>query len=93
MFKDKPLTIEVIDDIFSITIGVDTLVYALSYNPHFNQVPKVTDSDAFIEAIVTELYREEEDGTTLIHHMFDEACIVAIENGCEGIELPEPVGY
>lgn len=47
---------------------------------------KITDQALFVKEVVRELYREEEDGSTLIHYMFDKAIYAAIENGCEGVD-------
>lgn len=48
---------------------------------------KITDKEAFAKAVLHELRREEEDGTTLVHRMLDKAMLRAIEQGCEGVEL------
>lgn len=45
----------------------------------------VTDAAKFAGEMVTELGREEEDGTTLIHRMLDKAVIRALEAGAEGV--------
>jgi hypothetical protein len=47
---------------------------------------KVTDATAFAEDLARALCHEEEDGTTFVHKMFDEAIEYAIEYGAEGIE-------
>ena len=47
---------------------------------------KITDAPAFAEALVDELNREDEEGTTMIHKMFDAAINEALEQGAEGIE-------
>lgn len=47
---------------------------------------RVTDVKAFAAAVVEELDREEENGATLVHHLFDRAMEEAVENGCEGID-------
>lgn len=47
---------------------------------------KVTDLDAFAKDLLHELNREEEDGTTPIHRMFDSVIEKAIEQGAEGVE-------
>ena len=48
---------------------------------------KVTDSRVFAQAIVGALQREEEDGTTPIDTMLDDAITYAVENGEEGVDL------
>ncbi len=47
---------------------------------------KVTDPAEFAEAVCSALNREEEDGTTRVHLMFDWAFDHAIDQGAEGIE-------
>lgn len=46
---------------------------------------KVTDAAALAREIAHELNREDEDGTTLIHKMFDAAIDEAANQGAEGI--------
>lgn len=47
---------------------------------------RVTDADAFAKEVVSELNRESETGTTMIHQMFDKAMYEAIDQGGEGVE-------
>lgn len=46
----------------------------------------ITDASAFMQAVLDELNRDDEQGSTLIHAMFDKAINEAIEQGAEGIE-------
>jgi hypothetical protein len=55
----------------------------------FDQRYKVTDADAFAKELCYRLNEEDEQGTTLVHRMFDKAIINAIEWGAEGIDLHE----
>lgn len=50
---------------------------------------KVTNSATFAKALVTELNSESEDGTTLIHKLFDACINEAVEQGAEGIDEHE----
>lgn len=50
---------------------------------------KVTNAQEFAADLLRELNREEEDGTTRIHQMFDAAMMAAINNGAFGIEEHE----
>lgn len=50
---------------------------------------KVIDANAFAQELCRILNEESEDGTTLVHKMFDAAINRAIEYGAEGIELHE----
>jgi hypothetical protein len=55
--------------------------------------PKVTDSRKFAAEVVRVLEREGEDGSTPVTRMLDLAFIHAVENGAEGILLPDDDGY
>ena len=50
---------------------------------------KVTNLPAFAKELCAEINREEEDGTTPFHRMFDAATEAAFEGGGEGIEIHE----
>jgi len=45
----------------------------------------IIDSEEFGEEIIRALTAEEEDGTTLIHQLLDNAIVNAIEDGALGI--------
>jgi hypothetical protein len=47
---------------------------------------RITDAELFADAFVRELNREDEQGTTLIHRLFDKAMNEALEQGAEGVE-------
>lgn len=47
---------------------------------------KVTDPAVFAEEVCHALNKESENGTTMIHMMFDKGFMEAIEQGAEGIE-------
>lgn len=77
-----------------IEIGFGTLATAARHMPQlevFDEeelewfTPSVPDPAAFAHAVISALRSEEEDGTTLVHTMFDRAIIEAIEAGAEGI--------
>ena len=48
---------------------------------------EVTDPQAWMKAVVTELNSESEDGTTPVHIMFDKAFSEAAEQGAEGLRI------
>lgn len=89
--RNQQIEIIITDGILNISIGVDLLVHAVTNGSDFwDEVSlKVTDNDLFVAAIAHELELEQEDGTTLVHLMFDKAAENAAENGCEGIEETE----
>lgn len=50
---------------------------------------KITDVNAFAKDLVGQLNTEDEQGTTLVHTMFDKAISEAIESGADGIDEHE----
>ena len=50
---------------------------------------KVTNSEGFAKEIAAELNDEDEDGSTMIHKMFDKAINQAIEQGAQNAERHE----
>lgn len=83
MSKDKPLTVEIVDGVLNISLGIDILCLATQSEIYDF---KIVDNNGFSNNIINELLSEEEDGTTLVHRMLDEAVNNAIENGSEYIE-------
>ena len=93
--KDR-LRIDVKGGKLIISVGIDTLARAFEdseYNEHFNDLSEiyeklycVTDHKEFAKEVALALQEEDEEGTTAVHVLLDEACENAIENGCEGVE-------
>ena len=80
--KSQPLSACIISGLLTISIGVDTLAFATNNNGDpegFN----VTNPERFAEDVLRELHREDEDGTTIVHTMFDEAAYMAADQGSE----------
>lgn len=80
---------DLVDGEIVIRLPVDNLgcalegAWALHYiDAHFT----VTDPQAFAKEVMRSLNNEDEQGTTLIHRMFDKAMLDAIEQGAEGVE-------
>ena len=48
---------------------------------------RVTNTKIFSDAVVSEIKREQEDGTNAIHLMLDEMINEAIEQGAEGVKI------
>lgn len=75
-----------------ITINIDTLVNAAKFSQYFFDCKEdgmelnISDSLLFAKSVVNGLNNEEEDGSTLITRMFDEAIVWVSEQGEEGIE-------
>ena len=59
------------------------------YDPDLGIGPevRVVDAAEWMKSVCYELNKEAEDGTTLIHSMFDKAFLHALENGGEGAEI------
>ncbi len=83
--KKDPLVVELKNGRLSIRIGLDTLFGACA---EALDGLVVTDPSTFSKEVLHALKDEEEDGTTLVHRMLDDAIRNAIEQGAEGIEDP-----
>jgi hypothetical protein len=85
--EDRPLEVSVDAGMVTITIGVALL--AKTCNPDHMDLPpiEITDTHLFQKSLHTALTREEEDGTTVVHEMFDKALRYIVENGEEGLKL------
>jgi hypothetical protein len=46
---------------------------------------KITSMPSFAQAVVNQINKEAEDGSTLLTRMLDKAILQAVESGCEGI--------
>lgn len=80
-----------------IAIHKDTIKNAVEFNPeldHYDEesgyLPaKITDLDQFVDDLIDELNREEEDGGTLITAALDKASVNAYENGSDAILIDD----
>lgn len=95
MSRDKQLTIEVKDGELHISVGVELLSYATygKINDRCEVGDKnymiVKDHDKFAQSIIESLSVEEEDGTTPVHKMFDNAVDYSIGQGeITGVDYP-----
>lgn len=87
--RKKSLEIRIDGDQLQISIGIDTLCFAVEVglNADLEKVKwAITDNDLFVKSIMRRLEDEEEDGTTPIHRTLDTAARKALEQGDEGIE-------
>lgn len=93
----QPLKCRAARGAISISIGNQTLKHSAAMHPEFwdgetgPDVPniKVTNAAVFAKEVVRQINREDEDGSTLLTRMFDEAMKQAVENGCEGVDHEE----
>ena len=94
--RETPLTCEIKDGQIVIRVGVETLKWATEHaeenNPFDNRVLgfrrlwRITNPDKFAEDVCIELWREEEDGRTLVTKMIDQAASSAINKGSSWVE-------
>lgn len=80
------------DGALVISIQVDNLHQILEGAWAMNKLDqryKVTDAATFAKELCHQLNDEDEQGTTLVHRMFDKAIVNGIEWGCEGIDVHE----
>ena len=88
--RKLPLDVRIAHGQLIISVGVETLCHAVSEGRRYGMGEiNITDSHMFVSALMNELTDEEEDGSTLIHRMLDEAATKAIENGAEGAEYAD----
>ena len=73
------------------TIGVSALCAAVAAGDTFPPEGSFTDEYAFARAVVAELAREDEDGTTPAHRLLEVAAVEAVEQGAEGVRFPGDV--
>lgn len=82
MSRYRPLQVAAEGDEIVIRVGAGTLARAV-------EIPtgaRVTDEGAFVRSMVSALGEEAEDGTTLVHRLFDEAAEWAVDQGMDGFE-------
>lgn len=89
--KDFGLKIELKGQKVIIAIGISALAYATThgewfehFDPDGEKMLKIEDEFEWARGIVWELLAEDEDGTTLVHQMFDKAAQNHYEGGGEG---------
>ncbi|UOF81800.1 hypothetical protein [Caudoviricetes sp.] len=89
--SEQPLKVGIEAGRVVISIGITTLADALvapgspvkEHAPH----AKVTDHAKFAREVVRELTSESENGTTLVHKMFDGVALEFLENGADGVDF------
>lgn len=89
--KDLPLKVEIVGGVVTMTIGVSALCTAVAAGGTFPPEGRFTDEYVFARAVVEELAREDEDGTTRVHRLLEMAAVEAIEQGAQGVRFPNDV--
>jgi len=92
--KYFPLRVKVVDSVLVIEIGIDTLADSVKRHNDWrddNDEPRltVTNATVFAQEIVGALQSEQDDGTTPIDILLDEAITYVVEQGGEGVEMRE----
>jgi len=93
MSERTRLKVRMVNDILTITAGIDTIKWAAENHPEFWQPEtdkfalKVSDSAKFAREVVRALTKEEEDGTTPVILLLDAAIKEAVEQGAEGLDF------
>ena len=87
-----PLDVSIKDGALSISIGIDTLAFSMHASPQWphdergDNLYRIVDAKLFADDFLGELLREEEDGTTPVHRLFDRMGFTALEQGADGVE-------
>jgi len=104
MPKDTPLKVEIVDDEIVIRVGVSILKWAVEHplddrlTVHNDETGKfmcfdITDEEEFARDVLRALNDEDEQGTTMVHRLLDNAFVEAVDNGSIGVaeEMKEVV--
>lgn len=84
---DDLLKVEYVGNKLRITIGDQALMQAAENIPCHEF--KVNHDGDFLKSFLHALHVEQEDGTTLVHRMLDDAAIWCLEQGMEGLGYDE----
>jgi hypothetical protein len=94
----QPLKISIEGDNLVIRIGVDTLAYCYEISDdnqrhddqsgEFHQMYKVSDKYKFAQGVANALHDEEDNGSTPVIRILEEACVKAVED-CMGVDEDE----
>lgn len=90
--REEMPKISVENGVLKITIGISNLANAVRYCDYLQQFEEdayTIDEDTLAQSLTEALLLEGEDGTTLIHRMFDIAVGWVCEQGEPGIEFDD----
>lgn len=88
-------TVAVEGDELVIRITLDTLCHAVTMADNWpttddgQSAATIVDRDLFVKEFIVELERDNEQGATPLHLLFDDMALELIERGTESIELHE----
>ena len=83
----KMYKLKQVGDELVISINIPALETSLNGAPNSDLV--VSDMNAFLPEIISELKSEDESGSNIIHRALDEAANNASENGAHGVTFTE----
>jgi hypothetical protein len=101
--KNDPLTVTVRGGVLQISIGCNVLASAIATGDDFHRFDDekdeyvrdfaITDGEKFAADVMRELEREEEDGSTLLSKLLDEAGRSAIDDGSGGVDYEQRITF
>jgi hypothetical protein len=83
--RSEQLNVQIVDGKLVISIGIDLLCFAVENKENCDYT--ITDNDGFAKDILNELEIEDEEGTTLVHTLFDKVANEAVEHGSYNVKL------
>lgn len=84
--KSQQLSVKIKDGQLQISIGIALLAFATQQQNQWPEDLFVSDIDKFSKSLASRLRREQEDGTTPVHRMLDQAADEVIEQGDDGVD-------
>lgn len=92
--NEYPLQIAANMGTLSVFVSEDLLRYAAETHQGLwdgescadTPVVRITDQREFAAAVADAINREDEDGSTMLTRMLDDAIMAAVEDGCEGVD-------
>ena len=95
--RDHRLDVEIVDGELRVRIGVQTLAFAAENPPdsglwNDGAMVSVLNADEWAKDVRSELLREQEDGTNILHLVLDAAMRAAAENGSAAVSVNDDVG-
>ena len=97
MIIEDPLQCRIDKDKIIISIGFDALKFLAEnsdvcekYDEEFcpdGIWTEINNKKEFAKEVLKSLKHEQEDGTTVVHKLFEDAINMALENGAEGVKL------
>lgn len=79
------------DGVLVIAVTTDALLHGITLGGGWptnerGATVAIQDGALMVKDVVNELLREDEQGTTAVHRLFDEAAVAALDNGSEAVD-------